>query len=209
VGRELDVRNGSGADNISFGLNSGQTIFYILLFHMTGMIRSNVTEAPLKWTVRAIAREFKLAENTVSRKLSESKQSPDSKGVYATSQVTAALYGDLSAERLRELKGRADNWELKNRALIGELLDREELEKTLGQLFVSFKSAIESTSMTREEKTATLEVLASWPVVVKETAAQQSKQLHLRPEKEPLNGDGEAAEERDSPPEPHTIPGTS
>jgi hypothetical protein len=170
---------------------------------MAGTIRSNIGEAPLKWTFRAIAREFRLAENTVAKRFSEAKISPDTDGTYSTKQVEAGLFGDLAGQRLAELRERTLNWQLKNRALQAELLDREAITHAFEQLFICFKGAIESTSMSRAEKSHTLSVLADWPVVVTDVAAQQVKQLPVEKEKAPGNGDGEE-EGSDSPPESHT-----
>jgi hypothetical protein len=166
---------------------------------MAGMIRTNVGEAPLKWTVRAIAREFGLAENTAAKRLSEAKILPAADGTYSTKEVVAGLFGDINSARLAELKERTTNWQLKNGALGGQLLDRAEIARGFERLMVAFRSALEATSMSRAEKTATLSTLSSWPIVVKEVAERQSKQFSLRPEKDTANGDGEeVAAERDS-----------
>jgi hypothetical protein len=135
-----------------------------------------------------------LAEETIIRRLALAKEQPDTTTqTFSTKQLLVAIYGDISAERLREVRERADNLSLKNRALRGELLERTELEHAGAQFMIAVKARIETSSMPKTERQALLSDLAAWPVtVVAETAQRQSRQLRLRPEKdEDGNGDGD------------------
>ena len=157
------------------------------------MANPNKPLPPLRWSIVRAAREFGLSRDTLSRKLSIAKEVADPTGCYSTKQLLAALYGDLPAERLREVRGKADNWELKNGALRGELLSREAITKAGEAFVIAARSLIETSSMTKDERNSLLESLATWPIVVRETAKRQTSQLHLRPEKDAANGneDGE------------------
>lgn len=103
------------------------------------------------------------------------------------------LHDDLATARLREVKERADNLMLKNAVLRGELLERSEMTKAGEAFMISIKALVETfSSLSRTEKESLLEAMAGWPVVVKNVAERQAKQIRLKPEKEPQNGHEEA-----------------
>jgi hypothetical protein len=98
---------------------------------------------------------------------------------------------DLASARLREVQERADNLMLKNAVLRGELLERTEMIKAGEAFMISLKALIETfSSLSKAEKETLLEQMASWPVVVKNAAERQARQIRVRPEKTG-NGDEE------------------
>jgi hypothetical protein len=155
-------------------------------------VDTNLPTELLRWSIKRAAKEFGLSEETIIKRLGLVKELPDpvSKS-YSTRQLLNGIYGDINSARLSELRERTRNWELRNSILTGQSLRREEIEKTLGQLFISFKSAIEATGMSRAEKFDVLEVLGSWPIVIRETARQQTRKLSLRSEEKDGGGNGE------------------
>jgi hypothetical protein len=158
-------------------------------------VDTNLPAEPLRWSIKRAGKEFSVSEETLIKRFALYKEKPDPvTHTYSTIQLVLALYGDLQGERLRELKARADNWELRNGALKGELLERTEITRSGEAFFISVKAFVESSSMTRDEKNDFLESLSTWPIMVTEAARRQTRQLRLRPEKEPANGE-EAADE--------------
>ena len=150
---------------------------------MAGPVDTNLPGEPLRWTIDKAAREFGVHQDTLIKRFSLAKETPDPiTRTYSTRQIIVALYGDIAAERLREVKERADNLMLKNGALRGELLDRETITKTGEAYIISIRSLIETASMPRNEKDSLLESLASWPIAVKDAAKRQTRQIHLRRE---------------------------
>ena len=99
-----------------------------------------------------------------------------------TATKAATTFRSISTERLREIKERADYLALKNAALRGELLEREAITKAGEEMLIAAKSLVETSSMSRNEKQDFLENLASWPVVVKDVAKRQTRQIHIRSE---------------------------
>jgi hypothetical protein len=149
----------------------------------------NLPKEPLRWSVNRAGKEFGLSEETIIRRLALAKERADSvTQTFSTKQLLVAIYGDLSAERLREVRERADNLMLKNAVLRGELLERIEMTKAGEAFMISVKALIETWPVPRKEKDAFLGTLASWPVVVRGVAERQRKQVRLEPAG---NGDGE------------------
>jgi hypothetical protein len=144
---------------------------------------------PLRWTVPRAALEFGLSKDTLRKRLATAGEKPDRSGTYSTPQIVRALYRGLAAEKLRETRGKADNWALKNAALRGELLSREGVLAAGEALFAALGPAIERSALGREEKRALLETLGSWPAMVKAVAERQTRQIHL------LRNDGDGGGE--------------
>ena len=153
--------------------------------------RGNVPMRPLKWTVEAIGREFKLAQNTVRKILNQGGADPDTNGTYTTEQITACLFGDLRAERLRKERELTKRYRLENEATEGRLLDRDQLMAGFAQLADALKSVVMSDrNLTRESKEDFLRNLATWPVIVEDVTQRQTRRPRngKRPEPEEEEG---------------------
>jgi hypothetical protein len=140
----------------------------------------NIPKEPLRWTHDGILREFGhevRTHETLSRKLRTAEQYPAADGTYTTEQVTAAIYGSASFERVRETREKADNWALKNGILRGELLPRAMLTTAMQAIFIIVNQLVTASSMTTPEKRDLLNTIATWPVAVKNVAAKASKQV--------------------------------
>ncbi len=146
------------------------------------------TESPLRWQLRTAATEFGWTTESLGRKLNQAGQVPGADKCYSTAQIVSALFGNISAERLRKTAAEADNWELKNAVLRGESLPRGLLTPALEQIFVVIKQLIMGSSMTTAEKRDLLNTIATWPVAVRTVATKAAKQVKLA---EDNNGTGD------------------
>jgi hypothetical protein len=151
--------------------------------------QTNVPGVPLRWSVSSAAREFKSSEETIRKRLTTEEEA-GADGCYSTAQVARALHGGMHAERLREIRGRADLLELKAAALKAEVLDRQLLETAIGAVFKSMGSILASAPIPRSTRDDLLSSLSSIPLAIKGVAEKQTKQLHVAAaETESENGD--------------------
>ena len=154
--------------------------------------RGNLPTAPFRWPLGAVEREFKLAGETIKRRLEAAGEKAGEDGCFSTEQLLRSIYGSLENERIRETSARADHWQLRVRALKGELLDREALELGLGSVFVAIRQILESApGLPRTTKADILSAISATPVVIKGVAARQVRQL--RGEKQPKKEESEKA----------------
>lgn len=150
--------------------------------------RGNVPIRPLRWTVEAIGREFKLAQNTVRKILHQGGSEPDASGCYSTEQVTSCLFGSLHAEKIRKERELVRKYQLENEIMEASVLDRQSLSSGFGQLADALKSVVMlDQNLTRESKEDFLRNLATWPVILEDVVQRQTR---LR-----RNGNRQAAEE--------------
>jgi hypothetical protein len=152
---------------------------------------SNIPLTSLRWSVATAAREFELSTETIRRRLTTEEEA-GADGCYSTAQVVRALHGGLHAERLREVRGRADLLELKAAALRAEILDRNLLEIALSGIFKAAVAIINSAPIPRVTKDDLLSSLSSIPLVIKGVAEKQTKQLRVAPANGDETGDGDS-----------------
>jgi hypothetical protein len=71
---------------------------------------TNCPTEPIRWSLKAICREFQVNRVTMQRRMTEAKVIAGIDGLYSTHDVLIALTGgDYLAERLRKLKAEAEN----------------------------------------------------------------------------------------------------
>src|SRR6516162_2384002 len=89
--------------------------------------KSNVPAAPLKWSVERAGVEFGMTSNTLRKSLAKNSAVPDADGLFTTRQITDAVFGGLSEEKLltRQLTRR---YELDNQNIEASVLNRAELK---------------------------------------------------------------------------------
>jgi hypothetical protein len=91
--------------------------------------RGNVPMRPLRWTIEAVGREFKLAQNTVRKILHQGGAEPDGNGCFSTEQVVSCLFGDLRAERLRKERELVKKYRRENSITEASVLNRVALSQ--------------------------------------------------------------------------------
>jgi hypothetical protein len=129
---------------------------------------------PLAWTIEAIGREFKLAQNTVRKILHQGGAEPDASGCYSTEQICACLFGDLRAERLRKERELTRKYRLENAIVEASVLDRASLSGALAMIADAMKSRMEASELSRAAKEDLLHDLASIPITLNGVADRQS-----------------------------------
>lgn len=130
---------------------------------------------PLLWNIAEVLREFGhevRTDDTLKKKFKACEEYPNGDGLYTTLQVTRAIYGDSSRERIRETKERADNWRLKNDILRGELLPKSLLTPALEQVFIVVSQLIQASNLTALEKRDLLNNISTWPIAVQNVASK-------------------------------------
>jgi hypothetical protein len=144
--------------------------------------------------LRELGHEVRTDE-TLLRKFKACEERPDAEGLYTTRQVTSAIYGDSSRERIRETKERADNWRLKNDILRGELLPKNLLTPALENIFIIITQLIQASNLTALEKKDLLDNISSWPVAVQNVASKAKTRFEAPSESNGENGHATAEEE--------------
>jgi phage terminase large subunit GpA-like protein len=98
-----------------------------------------------KFTIRGAATAFKIARNTLRKRLRATGAIPDERRLYSEEQIRTAIESGahahqmrsvaVSAAKIREIKARCVNVELKNERLLGELVKRSDIELELEKAF--------------------------------------------------------------------------
>jgi hypothetical protein len=138
--------------------------------------RGNIPRKPLRWSIDAAAPEFMMSVNTLRKLLNQASVAPGEDGCYSTAQLLSAIYGRMHEEKLRTQEQLTKKYELANRTAEGNLLDRAALMQGFSQLADALSNVVMADqNLTRESKEDFLRNLASWPVIVDNVAARQSK----------------------------------
>jgi hypothetical protein len=130
---------------------------------------------PLRWTIEAIGREFKLGPNTVRKILHQGGAEPDANGCYTTEQVVSCLYGNLHAEKIRKERQLVRKYELENAITEGSYLHRGSIMQALAALADALVSAVKTSNLDRQSQDAFLKNLATWPTILIDVTKRQSK----------------------------------
>jgi hypothetical protein len=138
--------------------------------------KSNVPQhEPLRWNVEKAAREFGVANSTVKRRLNEVAASPDKDGLYSTEQLVEALFGSMHVEKLKTQRQITERYALENAITRAAVLNRAELTKAFSALADALVTVINRSELSRQGKEDFLKNLSSWPVLLQDVAAAQSK----------------------------------
>jgi len=137
--------------------------------------RGNVPMRPLRWTIEAVGREFKLAQNTVRKILHQGGAEPDGNGCFSTEQVVSCLFGDLRAERLRKERELVKKYRRENSITEASVLNRVALSQGFAAIAYAMVCRIMASELSREAKEDLLKDLSSIPVVIKNVARAQTR----------------------------------
>jgi hypothetical protein len=130
---------------------------------------------PLKWTIEAVGREFKLAQNTVRKILHQGGAEPDASGCFSTEQVVSCLFGDLRAERLRKERELVKKYALENAITEATLLRKDSLMAGLSGIADAMTAIIATSALSRAEKENLQRELAGIPIVLENVARGQTR----------------------------------
>jgi hypothetical protein len=130
---------------------------------------------PLRWTVEAIGREFKLAQNTVRKILNQGGAEPDATGCYSTEAVVSCLFGNLHSEKIRKERELVRKYRIENETAEGNLLNRASIMQGFAALADTLVSAVKTSNLDRQSQDNFLRNLATWPVIVDNVAKRQTR----------------------------------
>ena len=104
----------------------------------------------MKWTIQKAAIEFGVDSKTIRSGLArndvEVKKGRGSS--YTTRQITAAIFGDLKGERIRETRARADLLELKRKERAAVLVPMDLARKVVSDVLVPIRTELLASSAT-------------------------------------------------------------
>ena len=110
----------------------------------------------IEWTVERAAREFGADRLTLTGLLTAQGIKPDEGGHYTTTQICAALYGDLKAEKIGLTRAQRLREEMENRKLGGELIEVQQAIELAQRFCFAIRQKIMLASVPDEEKQALL-----------------------------------------------------
>src|ERR1700688_1683188 len=97
---------------------------------------ANLEQKQKKFTIRGAAIAFHIARNTLRKRLRSTSQVPDDRRLYSEEQIKTAIESGarayqqrcvaVSAAKMREIRARCVNVELKNERLLKELVKRSD-----------------------------------------------------------------------------------
>jgi hypothetical protein len=149
--------------------------------------RSNIPSEQLRWSVDAASPEFQVSKMTLRKHLAGIGARPDAGGCYPTSAITAALYGNLYAERIRLTRAQCRKVALANAITTGTVVDRSMLMAGLAAIADAMVSRIRASNLDRLAQDDLLKELAGVGTVLEGVIKEQSKLSRGRQ----YDGDGE------------------
>jgi hypothetical protein len=147
---------------------------------------------PLKWTIEAVSREFKQAQNTVRKILNQGGAEPSKDGTYSTEQVTACLFGNLHAEKIRKERELVRKYRLENEITESAVVNKSEALKGLALIADEMTSIILRSALSQSEKEDLQRALSSVPVVCEDAARRMTRLRRNGSGKTPENGESES-----------------
>ena len=138
--------------------------------------RSNVPAEPLRWFLTRASVEFgQCTEATLRKNLAKNDAQADDDGLFTTRQITDALYGGLSEEKLATQRQLTRKLELENSITEASVLDRQALSTAFAALADAMSSRIMASELSREAKEDLLRELSSVPLTLENVARSQSR----------------------------------
>ena len=98
------------------------------------------TPTTIRWTVEIAAREFGLNPRTLTKRLTASSVTAGADGRYSTAQMVSVVFGDKSAEELRETTERADKLALANAKTRRDLIELPVVESAWADIVLAARS---------------------------------------------------------------------
>ncbi len=114
--------------------------------------------ATLRWTIERAGTEFNINPRTLRQRLTAQAIQAGEDGRFSTSQICAAVFGDIQGERLRKTREEADNLALKNDELRGELVQVALVKQMVSEIILANKQTILASQLEQEGKN---EILAN------------------------------------------------
>ena len=129
----------------------------------------------MRWSVERAAPGFGITGHTLRRLLAKNSVTPDADGLYSTKQITDAVYGGLSEEKLATQRQLTRKYQLENAITEASVLDKAALSQGFAQVADAISARIMSSELSREAKADLLRDLSTIPVVISNVARSQTK----------------------------------
>ena len=142
------------------------------------MPRINKTNAPaaaLKWSVERAGVKFGMTSATLRKSLAKNSAQADVDGLFSTRQITDAVFGGLSEEKLATQRPLTRKYELENSIVEASVLNKAALEAGFSQLTDAMVHRIAGVRTIPRSKEDLLRELASVPIILENVARSQTR----------------------------------
>jgi len=136
---------------------------------------ANETYKPIRLTLMAASREFKISRTPLKTKLADTPSGDDN--CYSVKQIVDAVYDSSRDLRDKEILERTEYWRLKNEVTRCNLLDKADVEKALAQVVITAKQLLLASCVPKQAAIDFLNELSRTTVVVRDVAAKQRRRL--------------------------------
>src|SRR4051812_46609924 len=98
---------------------------------------------PIRWSREDACKEFGIDRATLTKRMVEKSILPGDDDRYATSQITAAVFGDLAGEKLGKAKADREKAEIEAARAKGEAILASDAEMVWSDCAVRVRSTVE------------------------------------------------------------------
>jgi len=114
--------------------------------------KTNAPAAALKWSVERAGVKFGMTSATLRKSLAKNSAQADVDGLFSTRQITDAVFGGLSEEKLATQRPLTRKYELENSIVEASVLNKAALEAGFSQLTDAMVHRIAASELSREAK---------------------------------------------------------
>ena len=119
------------------------------------------------------APEFDINPKTLSKRIKTGNIVPGSDGKFSTVQICAAAFGDIQGERLRKTRAEADEKEIKNKRMLGRLIDRDVVSSVINRFAATIRAKVMASPLPIEDRNEILNDLKSLAETELENAEEE------------------------------------
>jgi hypothetical protein len=130
---------------------------------------------PVRLSISAAAAEFGLSRTSMKTKLSGIPAGDDER--YSIKQVCSAVFSDLNDLRAREIEKRTEHYELRNQAIRGNLLDRQQMEAGITEIGRAITNIVKGSNLSPKDKEDIMRELRSARSIIGKVADKQRKEF--------------------------------
>lgn len=138
----------------------------------------------LRWTVERAALEFGIDRKTLTKRIAARGITPGDDGHFSTREICGAAFSDGEVARAALAVSQTENYDLKNKALAGELGDKELFQKLSDSMVLLLRQKISDSQMPEALKLEILKDIQKINVdeVVKTNSKPDDSDLEDEPE---------------------------
>lgn len=113
----------------------------------------------IRWTVGNAAAEFGIDPKTLSQRIKAAAIEPANDGLYGTTQITAAIFGDLEYERIGLTREQKEITALNKRNMLRELVPIKDVERVWTRVVLEYRQRVMSANIADAIKKDLLEAM--------------------------------------------------